>query len=417
MSNSQMPTSMTMTAASPRPDCPMLNAEHGKWLKDNFFAGYIQAVDDAKAKKPNVARVQGPGKDFVTNHILHPFIEHFWTHANEPNTGKVKKYLENHYKTFDKNAAIDIHTQPPPPHRTNAKEQFRIANAEQISDERTRHAAERNIPNDLDLYREVISDMWEAASASELDRYTKKAEDVNTSIATGPTVTEVYKLQPYLPEATEAALSRLIGFRHNQFGKVAWVAHCVYEDEQGVVQHKACVIFRLTWSAIPDNALQNEEYRTNVCTWAARGFDADKETAPNEGQKPSQELSGDGDKLARMRATRRSKMHWEKADQDTHNQAEKDAHDKAEEDERKKAEKKKSNGKGGCKRKADIVEADNVNTDISSPPKSKKSRSRPPMTTSEMAPDASSGPRRSVRTGKGENPNNYKLAAGKYKGK
>ncbi len=105
----------------------------------------------------------------------------------------MKKYLENHYKTFDKNTAVDIHTQPPPPRRTNAKEQFRIASAEQISDERTRRAAERNIPNDLDLYREVISDMWEAASTSELDRYMKKAEEVNTSIATGPAITEVYE--------------------------------------------------------------------------------------------------------------------------------------------------------------------------------------------------------------------------------
>lgn len=96
MSNSQMPTSTTMTATSPRPDCPMLNAEHGKWLKDNFFAGYIQAIDDAKAKKPNAAHVRGPGKEFVTNHVLHPFIEHFWSRANEPNTASVLKVSLSH---------------------------------------------------------------------------------------------------------------------------------------------------------------------------------------------------------------------------------------------------------------------------------------------------------------------------------
>ncbi|PBK96028.1 hypothetical protein ARMGADRAFT_1028252 [Armillaria gallica] len=211
MSNSQTPTLMAMTATSSHPNCLMLNAKHGKCLKDNFFTGYIQAIDDAKAKKPNTARVRGPGKEFMTNHILHPFIEHFWSRANEPNTAsvlkKVKKYLENHYKTFDKNAAINIHTQPPPPHHTNAKEQFHIANAEQISDERTRHTAERNILNNLDLYQEVLGDMWEAASMSEVDQYTKKAEEVNTSINMGPATTDIYKLQPYLPEATEAALS------------------------------------------------------------------------------------------------------------------------------------------------------------------------------------------------------------------
>ncbi len=40
---------------------------------------------------------------------------------------------------------------------------------------------------------EIISDMWEAHSASELDRYTKKVKDVITSIATGPAITKVYK--------------------------------------------------------------------------------------------------------------------------------------------------------------------------------------------------------------------------------
>ena len=94
---------------------------------------------------------------------------------------------------FNKNATINIHTQPPPPRHTNAKEQFHIANAEQISDERMRRTAERNILNDLDLYREVLGNMWEAASMSEVDQYTKKAEEVNTSIDTGPAATDVYK--------------------------------------------------------------------------------------------------------------------------------------------------------------------------------------------------------------------------------
>ncbi len=50
----------------------------------------------------------------------------------------------------------------------------------------------------------------------------------------------------------------------------------------------------------------------------------------------------------------------DKADQDTCDQADKDMCDKVEKDACKKAEKKKSNGKGGCKCKADIVKADNA---------------------------------------------------------
>ncbi len=64
----------------------------------------------------------------------------------------------------------------------------------------------------------------------------------------------------------------------------------MYEDERGIVQHKVCVIFNQhfhllttcrikihsklkTWSAIPDNALQNKEYHVNLYTWTAQGFD------------------------------------------------------------------------------------------------------------------------------------------------
>ncbi|KAK0429523.1 hypothetical protein EV421DRAFT_1914608 [Armillaria borealis] len=39
-----------------------------------------------------------------------------------------------------------------------------------------------------------------------------------------------------------------------------------------------------TWKAIPDNDLQSEEQHLAFLTWAARGFDADKETTPHEQQ-------------------------------------------------------------------------------------------------------------------------------------
>lgn len=103
----------------------------------------------------------------------------------------------------------------------------------------------------------------------------------------------------------------------------------------------------------------------------------------------------------------------DKVEKGAHDKADQDAHNKAE---NKKAEK-KFNGKGGRKCKADVVKADNVNTDISSLLKSKKSQGWPSTTISEMAPDASSGLWHSVHTEKGENPNNYKLASGKYKSK
>lgn len=101
------------------------------------------------------------------------------------------------------------------------------------------------------------------------------------------------RVQPYIAEATAVALLRLIGFQHNQFGKAAWVAHCMYEDEKGQVQYKwyvpcpiassiidvrYCGSVKIhsklkTWSSIPDNDLQLEEYHSAVSTWAAQGFD------------------------------------------------------------------------------------------------------------------------------------------------
>ncbi len=101
------------------------------------------------------------------------------------------------------------------------------------------------------------------------------------------------RVQPYIAEAMEVALSRLIGFRHNQFGKTTWVAHCIYEDKKGQIQYKWYVLYLIassiidvrycgsvkihsklkTWSSISDNDLQLEEYCSAVSTWAAQGFD------------------------------------------------------------------------------------------------------------------------------------------------
>ncbi|KAK0220525.1 hypothetical protein IW262DRAFT_1461775 [Armillaria fumosa] len=263
MSVSENPISTAPAFSTPtglHPDCPMLMGDQGLWLKENFLPGYIQAIDIAKAKKPDASHVRGPGKDFVKDHALNVFINEFWGPTKEPNMvsvlQKVKKYLENHYKNFDK--AI---------------------------------LPERNVPNDLDMFREVCSNMWESLEETECKKYESKADEVNALVAKGPTLEDIFRVQPYIAKAMEVALSRLIGFQHNQFGKAAWVAHCMYEDEMGQVQYKCIKIHSKlkSWGSILDNNLQLEDYLTAACTWAARGFDADKQTIPSENQSTIQE--------------------------------------------------------------------------------------------------------------------------------
>lgn len=45
----------------------------------------------------------------------------------------------------------------------------------------------------------------------------------------------VVRNQHLIDQATMSMLERMIGFGPGQLGKVAWIAHCMYEDADGKV--------------------------------------------------------------------------------------------------------------------------------------------------------------------------------------
>ncbi|KAK0492692.1 hypothetical protein EDD18DRAFT_1108697 [Armillaria luteobubalina] len=450
-SSNSAPSTQT-PVAGPRPECPTLTSDQGTWLKKNYLPGYMQAVDAARAKKPNALHVRGPGKEFVKNHVLNVFIDQFWDRVHEPNTAsvmqKVKKYLENHYKTFDKKSGTDHRAQPPPHCRTNAKEQFRLVMAEQIK---------CNVPNNLDLFREVSGDMWGAISDAEHQKYQAKADELNSVIAEGPALQYIYEMQPYIAEVTEADLSQLIGFQHNQFGKVAWVAHCMYEDENGEVQHKCVKVHSKSksWGSIPDNDLQSVEYRTAVCTWATRGFDepADKLVKPSDSQQgsiveadnakgPSDNANNSDPSTNHSKTKPRMKNNKKNSEKESNVVAETVTKEKetkeeqeramrdAEESATKEREVQESAAKGREEKEIAAKETkgkrktvrgqkrpnDTVDGDVNAPPAKKQGRSVK-NTIADDNPPSPPQPQCSARAGKGENPSNYKLIGGKYVGK
>ncbi|KAK0217808.1 hypothetical protein IW262DRAFT_1463072 [Armillaria fumosa] len=388
--------------------------------------------------------------------------------TKEPNTvsvlQKVKKYLENHYKNFDKKSDVDYRNQLLPPRRTNAKEQFRQAMAEKIKKEQLQHTAECNVPNDLNMFCEVCSDMWESLEETECKKYESKANEVNALVAKGPTLEDIFRVQPYIAEAMEVALSRLIGFRHNQFGKAAWVAHCMYEDEMGQVQYKCIEVHSKSksWGSIPDNSLQLEDYRTAACTWAAQGFDADKQTIPSKNQSTIQEpqvnITNDGHadkdpkrmpktkKNTTKKAEAKQMKDWEEKEvkereervaKEMEKQEREAKEREAEEQEEQEAKEREANdraakkmndkaGKGrGKGEKGKKCLAEDVNEETTLPPPSKKQCAKSAKNVTSDSPPKLSGssarspakPWRSIRAGKGKNPNNYKLTTGKYTGK
>ncbi|KAK0492857.1 hypothetical protein EDD18DRAFT_1108468 [Armillaria luteobubalina] len=395
--------------AGPLPECPTLTSDQGTWLKKNYLPDYMQAIDAARAKKPNTLHVRGPGKDFVKNHVLNVFIDQFWDHAHEPNTAsvmqKVKKYLKNHYKTFDKKSGTDHQTQPPPHRHTNAKEQFCLVMAEQIN-----------------LFHEVLGDMWEAIGDAEHQKYQAKADELNVVITESPALQYIYEMQSYIAEATEADLSQLIGFQHNQFGKVAWVAHCMYKDKNGEVQHTCIKVHSKSksWGSIPDNDLH------------LLLESADKLVKPSDSQQPSI-VEADNANYSdptginhsktkpRMKKNKKNSEKESNAEESSVKEKEKErAMRDAEESAVKEREEKETTAKE-TKGKHKPVQGqkhpnDTVNGDVNAPPAKKQGRSAK-NTIADDSPPSPPQPRCSAHAGKGENPSNYKLIGGKYVGK
>ncbi|KAK0437489.1 hypothetical protein EV421DRAFT_1738956 [Armillaria borealis] len=239
--NAQPPAPPATPAA--RPDCPTLMKEHITWLNKNAMLGYAQAIAVAQA---------------------HDFLEEFWSPADKPKTASV---LLAH-----------------PSHQTNAKEQFQKAKADEIKAEMAGQCTNGKVPDDLDLYHEVSASMWGLLDAKAIEEYEAMAAEANAHIAEPPSLANIYMNQSLIDQATVSLLERLIEFGPGQLGKVAWVAHCMYEDADGKVGHVNVKIHSKSWAVVPDNDLNSDEYVVAVVKWAARGFEGDKSTAPSEDQ-------------------------------------------------------------------------------------------------------------------------------------
>ncbi|PBK89480.1 hypothetical protein ARMGADRAFT_1083469 [Armillaria gallica] len=81
------------------------------------------------------------------------------------------------------------------------------------------------------------------------------------------------------------SLQCMIGFGPGQLGKVAWIAHCMYEDADGKVCGVNMKIHSKSnsWAAVPDNDLNSEEYFKAAIKWAACGFDNEEDKNNEEG--------------------------------------------------------------------------------------------------------------------------------------
>ncbi|PBK70795.1 hypothetical protein ARMSODRAFT_1017583 [Armillaria solidipes] len=483
-------TSQTQTAIpvppaprAVRPDCPTLTKEHTTWLNENVMLGYAQVVAAAQAQSSGGKRVRGPGIDYVKDHVLNDFLEKFWSPDDEPKTAsvllKLRKYLANHHKAYSEKTRFDPRTQPPPARRTNAKDQFRKVKAKEIKAEMAKRSADGNVPDDLDLYRDVSAAMWAALDSDAVEEFQAMAKEANAHAAELPSLGDIYQNQRLIDQATTSMLERMIGFGPGQLGKVAWIAHCMYEDADGKVCGVNVKIHSKSnsWAAVPDNDLNSEEYFKAAIKWAARGFDGDQSTIPSEGQKtaaaqaksdtdkrgdrsskssdspshknkqaattkanqastakPSNAVDdhdedeednnneegddnddNDDNESAKVQAAlanaAAAKKRKEKAAKEAEERAARDAEERVEREESETEDKgSKHGGKGGRGKKR---VAEEVAGDVAPPPPPKRRGHAPKDTTDNSELE----PRRSARSGKGENHKNYKLADGKYTGK
>ncbi len=76
-------------APTAHPDYPTLTKEHITWLNKNAMLGYAQAIAIVQAQSSGNKRIQGPGIEYVKDHVLSDFLEEFWSPADEPKTASI----------------------------------------------------------------------------------------------------------------------------------------------------------------------------------------------------------------------------------------------------------------------------------------------------------------------------------------
>ncbi len=105
-----------------------------------------------------------------------------------------------------------------------------------------------DVTDNLNLYHDVCAALWAALDTKAAEEYQEMADEVNARAMEPPvsvrfisasfmSVIDRYLLSPLrnqsLIDQATTLLERIIGFGPGQLGKVAWIAHCMYEDADG----------------------------------------------------------------------------------------------------------------------------------------------------------------------------------------
>ncbi|KAK0431342.1 hypothetical protein EV421DRAFT_1743178 [Armillaria borealis] len=349
------------------PNCPTLSKEHTTWLNENAMIGYAQVITEAQAQSTGT-QVRGPGVEYVKDNVLNAFLEEFWSADGEPNTMSVL------------------------------------------------------------LFSPIII----TESLKAMEKYQVMADEVNACVTEPPSLSEIYQNQSLIDQATTSLLECMIRFGPGQLGKVAWIAYCMYEDADGK-------------AAISDNDLNSEEYFNTTIKWAAHGFEGDKSTVPSESQK-----------TATVKANPKPAKHHDQplkssdstsckdkdiaVDNDNNDKDDSDGDEDDEDDESTKVKAALANAAAAkaWKEKAVKEVKEQVEHDVREKQKAmkkaegkadkRKGRERkrsaeedvtppPPVKRGHLAKVTTEEPWHSCQAGKDENPENYKLADGKYKGR
>ncbi|KAK0462116.1 hypothetical protein IW261DRAFT_1428267 [Armillaria novae-zelandiae] len=224
--------------------CPTLTDEQTKWLNEQAMLGYTQAFSEVSAKSSNATHLCRLGIKYTLSPAL-------------------------------------IRSFGPPA-------QFQEAKRNNIRMEVARCRGDSVIPSKvrLDVFQEAAATLWDALDNEEKTKYQTMADEANKQVDQPPDLAEIYRNQPLVGEATQSLLECLIRFRQGQLGKVAWVVHCMYEDEEGNVYQTDVKVHSKskTWASAPSKDLDSKEYLDAISTWAAWGFGEDVTTIPSEGQ-------------------------------------------------------------------------------------------------------------------------------------
>ncbi|SJL17382.1 uncharacterized protein ARMOST_20932 [Armillaria ostoyae] len=171
-----------LLTAHVRPNCPTLTKKQMAWLNKNAIIGYAQTVAAAQTQSSNSSQVRDPGTEYVKEHVLNVFLEEFWTPDNELKTVsillKVRKYLANYHKAYSEKSHFDPCTQTHP--------------AWEIKAEMAKHSYDVQAVDNLNLYCDMSSAMWNELDAMAIEEYQAMADEANACAAKPPSLSEIY---------------------------------------------------------------------------------------------------------------------------------------------------------------------------------------------------------------------------------